>query len=98
VNFKESLVLRAACDSAGPRCDTRSRKCPARAALLIEKTYVQDIARLFDHAENGRTIRNAGFGDDLIACAVIDSHPVLAAYENGIIRKRDPNAVRSRTR
>lgn len=60
----------------------------ARAALLIEKNYGQDIARLFDDAEHGRKLRDAGFGADLVACAAIDSHPVLAAYENGVIRKR----------
>ncbi len=60
----------------------------ARAALVIEKNYGQYIVRLFDDAEHGRTLRDAGFGDDLIACAAIDAHPVLAAYENGVIRKR----------
>ena len=60
----------------------------ARAALLIEKNYGQDIARLFNDAEHGRTLRSAGFGDDLLACAAIDAHPVLAAYENGVIRAR----------
>ena len=60
----------------------------ARAALLIEKNYGQDIARLFDDAEHGRKLRDAGFGADLVACAAIDSHPILAAYENGVIRKR----------
>jgi 2-phosphosulfolactate phosphatase len=70
----------------------------ARAALLIEQNYGQDIARLFDDADHGRTLRNAGFGDDLIACATLDAHPVVAAYENGVIRKRDPGAVHSRAR
>lgn len=70
----------------------------ARAALLIEKNYGQDIARLFDDAEHGRTLRHAGFGDDLVTCAALDAHPVLAAYENGVIRKRAPKAVEASTR
>jgi 2-phosphosulfolactate phosphatase len=70
----------------------------ARAALRIEKHYGDDIARLFDDAEHGRTLRNAGFGDDLIACAAIDAHPVVAAYEDGVIRKREPKAVRGTAR
>jgi 2-phosphosulfolactate phosphatase len=70
----------------------------ARAALQIEKHYGDDIARLFDDAEHGRTLRDAGFGDDLIACAALDAHPVVAVYENGVIRKREPKAVRRRAR
>lgn len=52
----------------------------ARAALLIEKPYGQNLARLFQHASHGRTLRDAGFARDLAACRALDACPVVPRF------------------
>ena len=49
----------------------------ARSALHIEKPYDEKLARLFQHADHGRTLRRLGFARDLAACRALDAHPVV---------------------
>jgi 2-phosphosulfolactate phosphatase len=60
----------------------------ARASLLIENHYAEDIARLFADADHGRALRDAGFGADLEACAQVDACPVVPRWDAGRLRAR----------
>jgi 2-phosphosulfolactate phosphatase len=49
----------------------------AQACILIDKKYGDNLMKLFDASAHGRSLREAGFGDDLAVCAAVDSHAVL---------------------
>jgi hypothetical protein len=49
---------------------------------------------LFEASEHGRALRDAGFGDDLIACAEIDSHSVIPLYQDRQITRLGPDRER----
>ena len=66
----------------------------AQACLLIHRKFGDDIAKLFAAAEHGRALRDAGFADDLLACAAIDSHPVIPVYQDRQITKLGPERAR----
>lgn len=59
----------------------------AQACILIDKKYGDNLMKLFDASAHGRTLRDAGFGDDLAVCAEIDSHAVLPVYQDRQITK-----------
>jgi 2-phosphosulfolactate phosphatase len=54
----------------------------AQACVLIDKKYGDNLMKLFDASAHGRALRDAGFGEDLTACAAIDSHNVLPVYQD----------------
>jgi 2-phosphosulfolactate phosphatase len=54
----------------------------AQACILIDKKYGDNLMKLFDASAHGRSLREAGFGDDLAVCATVDSHPVLPVYQD----------------
>jgi len=66
----------------------------AQACALIDRKYGDGIVRLFDASEHGRSLREAGFGDDLAACAAVDSFPVIPLYQDRIITKLGPDRER----
>lgn len=66
----------------------------ARAAMLIEQRYEDRIDRVFADAEHGRALRDAGFADDLVACARLDAHPVIPVYQERQITKIGPDRER----
>jgi 2-phosphosulfolactate phosphatase len=66
----------------------------AQACALIDKKYGDNILRLFDAAEHGRALRAAGLGDDLDACAAVDSYPVVPLYQDRQITKLGPDRER----
>jgi 2-phosphosulfolactate phosphatase len=59
----------------------------AQACVLIDKKYGDNLMKLFDASAHGRTLREAGFGDDLAICAAVDSHAVLPVYQDRQITK-----------
>lgn len=59
----------------------------AHACILIDKKYGENLAKLFDASAHGRTLREAGFSEDLAICAAIDSHGVLPVYQDRQITK-----------
>lgn len=59
----------------------------AHACVLIDKKYGENLMKLFDASAHGRTLREAGFGDDLAICADLDSHGVLPVYQDRQITK-----------
>lgn len=66
----------------------------AQACALIDRKYGDGVSRLFDASEHGRSLREAGFGDDLAACAAVDSFPVIPLYQDRIITKLGPDRER----
>jgi len=52
----------------------------AQLCRLLSLQYGDDIVRLFGAAAHGRALHQAGFDDDLHACATVDLYPVLAEY------------------
>jgi 2-phosphosulfolactate phosphatase len=66
----------------------------AQACVLIDRKYGDNLLRLFDASAHGRALREAGFGEDLAACAAIDSYPVIPVYQDRQITKVGPERAR----
>ena len=66
----------------------------AFAASLIDKKFGDNLGRLFSTAAHGRALTAAGFGDDLIACAAVDSYPVIPVYQDRQITMLGPDRER----
>lgn len=66
----------------------------AQACALIDRKYGDQIVKLFEASEHGRSLRDAGFGDDLAACAAVDSYPVIPLYQDRQITKLGPDRER----
>ena len=66
----------------------------AQACALIDKRYGEQVLKLFEASEHGRALRDAGFGDDLTACAAVDAHPVIPLYQDRQITKLGPDRER----
>jgi 2-phosphosulfolactate phosphatase len=54
----------------------------AQACLLIDKKYGENLRKLFEASDHGRYLREQGFDEDLAICAAVDSHAVLAVYQD----------------
>ena len=66
----------------------------AQACSMIDRKYGDQVLRLLEASEHGRALRDAGFGDDLAACAAIDSFPVIPLYQDRQITKLGPDRER----
>jgi len=66
----------------------------AQACVLLDRKYADNVLRLFDASEHGRALRAAGYGDDLPACAEIDSYPIIPVYQDRQITKLGPDRER----
>jgi 2-phosphosulfolactate phosphatase len=66
----------------------------ALAAMLIDRRFSDNLLRLFSASGHGRALSEAGFGDDLAACAAVDSYPVIPLYQERQITKLGPERVR----
>ena len=66
----------------------------AFAASLIDRKFGDDLPRLFRTAAHGRALAGAGFGDDLTACAAVDSYPVIPVYQDRQITMLGPDRAR----
>jgi 2-phosphosulfolactate phosphatase len=66
--------------SLGRRLSQATVNDAARAALTLEKKYGGDLPKMFHAATHGRALAEAGFEEDLNACAAVDSHPVVPVY------------------
>jgi len=66
----------------------------AQACAMIDRKYGDRILKLFEASEHGRALRDAGFGDDLVACAAVDSYPVIPIYQDRQITKLGPDRER----
>jgi 2-phosphosulfolactate phosphatase len=66
----------------------------ARACALIDGKYGDNIAEIFRDSWHGQALAEAGFGDDLVACAAVDSHPVVPIYQDRQITRLGPDRER----
>ena len=66
----------------------------ARAAMLVDKKYGDNIMKLFEDSTHGRGLTEAGFGEDLAMCAALDSFPVVPIYHDRQITKLGPERER----
>lgn len=66
----------------------------ACAAALIDRKYGDNIAKIFKESSHGQALQQAGFGDDLVACAAVDAHPVVPIYQDRQITRLGPDRER----
>ena len=66
----------------------------ARASELIAKRYGDRIDQLFAESAHGRALADAGYAEDLVMCAQIDSHPIIPIYQDRQITKLGPDRER----
>ncbi|MGI9044851.1 MAG: 2-phosphosulfolactate phosphatase [Gemmatimonadaceae bacterium] len=64
------------------------------ACSLIDRKYGDNIAKIFKDSTHGQALTEAGFGDDLVACAAVDSHPVVPIYQDKQITRLGPDRER----
>ena len=66
----------------------------ARACAMIDRRYGENLARLFAEAAHGKALADAGFAEDLVMCAAVDSYPVVPIYSDRQITKLGPDRER----
>ena len=66
----------------------------AQAAMVIEKKFATSLKKLFRLSAHGVALAEAGFGDDLVACAQVDSYPVIPVFQDRQITKLGPERAR----
>jgi 2-phosphosulfolactate phosphatase len=66
----------------------------ACACELIDRRYGDNFEKIFQDSSHGRALAEAGFGEDLIACARVDSQPVVPIYQERQITRLGPNRER----
>jgi 2-phosphosulfolactate phosphatase len=66
----------------------------AQAAIVIEKKFGKSLKRLFQSSAHGIALAEAGFGEDLVVCAQMDSYPVIPVYQDRQITKLGPERAR----
>jgi 2-phosphosulfolactate phosphatase len=66
----------------------------ARASELIAKRYGDRLDQLFAESSHGRALADAGFAEDLVTCAQVDSHPIIPIYQDRQITKLGPDRER----
>ena len=66
----------------------------AQACALIDRKYGDNIEKIFQDSSHGKALAEAGFGDDLVAAAAVDSHPVVPIYQERQITRLGPDRER----
>jgi 2-phosphosulfolactate phosphatase len=66
----------------------------ARACMIVEAKYGDDVRQVFSEAEHGHALMDAGYARDLEWCAAIDSYPVVPVYQERQITKLGPERER----
>src|SRR5688572_27305120 len=59
----------------------------AQAAMLIDKKFGSNLKRLLRMSSHGMALIEAGFADDIAACAELDAYPVVPVYQDRQITK-----------
>lgn len=66
----------------------------AQAAMLIDRKFGSNLKRLFRSSAHGIALADAGFADDLEACAELDAHSVVPVFQDRQITKLGPDRAR----
>jgi 2-phosphosulfolactate phosphatase len=69
------------------RIDSVSLNDAAHISALADRRYAVDVRRVFEESSHGRALADAGFGEDLVLCAGVDTHPVVPVYAERQITK-----------
>ncbi len=62
----------------------------ALAAVQVHRKYGDDLWGLFETSRHGQALAEAGFAADLVACATLDTSPVVPVYQDRQITRRTP--------
>lgn len=66
----------------------------ATASVLVDRKYGDNIAKIFQDSSHGKELKAAGFGDDLVTAAAVDSYSVVPIYQDRQITKIGPDRER----
>jgi 2-phosphosulfolactate phosphatase len=66
----------------------------AGACEIIDRKYGDNITKIFRDSSHGKALAEAGFGEDLVACAAVDSYPVVPIYQERQITRLGPDRER----
>lgn len=66
----------------------------AQACALIDRKYGDNIQKIFEDSVHGKALIEAGFGDDLVAAAALDSCPVVPVYRDRQITRLGSESAR----
>lgn len=80
--------------SVSKKIDGLDMNDAAQTCAMIDKRYGDQVVKLFEASEHGRALHDAGFDDDLMACAAVDSYPVIPLYQDRQITKLGPDRER----
>jgi 2-phosphosulfolactate phosphatase len=62
----------------------------ALAAAQLHRKFGTDVWGVFETSSHGQALVEAGFADDLVACATIDAYRVVPAYHDRQIARLAP--------
>lgn len=80
--------------SATAKLTSTSTNDAAQACALIDRKYGDNIQKIFEDSVHGKALVEAGFGDDLIAAAALDSCPVVPVYRDRQITRLGSESAR----
>jgi 2-phosphosulfolactate phosphatase len=65
------------------------------AAIALDKNVGKNVLKMLKSSEHGQYLTAIGFGEDLKACAAVDSMPILPLLTSNIIRaaKQPPKRI-----
>lgn len=66
----------------------------ALACMMLARRFEQGLSRVFEQAEHGRALAEAGFAADLATCATLDAFPVVPVYHERHVTRLGPDLVR----
>lgn len=66
----------------------------AYACTVLDRKYGDRLDQLFADSEHGQALADAGFSDDLVVCAAVDSYPVIPIYQDRQITMLGPDRER----
>lgn len=62
----------------------------ASASYVLYNAFGTDTYKLLSESEHGKRLIENGFEDDINECALIDSHPVIPAFDSTVIKLWSP--------
>ena len=78
----------------GKRAEGAALSDSTIASTLVDRKYGDRLDQLFADSEHGQALAAAGFEQDLVACAKIDSCPVIPLYQDRQITLLGPDRER----
>lgn len=66
----------------------------AQACALIDRKYGDNIQKIFEDSVHGKALVQAGFGEDLVPAAALDSFPVVPVYRDRQITRLGSESAR----